>query len=229
MLFANVYGIGQTLPDSSCTYPGLLARLHPSLDNDLAVAEYVTNPPSRVHLTMSSSALDLARPATILPAMQRLETGCRMRGQPGQAGRVRQRPRADATGGHRSEVLRTCPSHPRTAVNDRRASFRTWSVSRLSPGTVKSRVTVLRSRNWCHQFFFSLCRGSQRRCLGSTNRSEVDVEQSMVNFLEATSPAPEMRLAYVPPLELTTSTRVGDGPGRASVRECRRARHAVEG
>ena len=77
VLFANVYGIGQTLPDSSsCTYyldcPG--RPLTPSLDNDLAnAAEYVTNPPSRVHLTMSMTFPDLARPATILPAMQRLE------------------------------------------------------------------------------------------------------------------------------------------------------------
>ena len=77
VLFANVYGIGQTLPDSSsCTYyldcPG--TPLTPSLDNDLAnAAEYVTNPPSRVHLTMSMTFPDLARPATILPAMQRLE------------------------------------------------------------------------------------------------------------------------------------------------------------
>ena len=77
VLFANVYGIGQTLPDSSsCTYyldcPG--TPLTPSLDNDLAnAAEYVANPPSRVHLTMSMTFPDLARPATILPAMRRLE------------------------------------------------------------------------------------------------------------------------------------------------------------
>ena len=77
VLFANVYGIGQTLPDSSsCTYyldcPG--TPLTPSLDNDLAnAAEYVTNPPSRVHVTMSMTFPDLARPATILPEMQRLE------------------------------------------------------------------------------------------------------------------------------------------------------------
>ena len=75
VLFANVYGIGQTLPDSSsCTYyldcPG--TPLTPSLDNDLAnAAEYVTNPPSRVHLTMSMTFPDLARPATILPAIAR--------------------------------------------------------------------------------------------------------------------------------------------------------------
>ena len=84
VLFANVYGIGQTLPDSSsCTYyldcPG--TPLTPSLDNDLAnAAEYVTNPPSRVHLTMSMTFPDLARPATILPAMQRLDLDRRSAG-----------------------------------------------------------------------------------------------------------------------------------------------------
>ena len=77
VLFANVYGIGQTLPDSSsCTYyldcPG--TPLTPSLDNDLAnAAEYVAGPPSGVHLTMSMTFPDLVRPATIIPAMRRLE------------------------------------------------------------------------------------------------------------------------------------------------------------
>ena len=77
VLFANVYGIGQTLPDSSsCTYyldcPG--TPLTPSLRNDLAnAAEYVANPSSLVHLTMSMTFPDLSRPATILPAMRRLE------------------------------------------------------------------------------------------------------------------------------------------------------------
>ena len=36
-------------------------------------AEYVANPPSRVHLTMLTTFPDLAHPATILPAMRRLE------------------------------------------------------------------------------------------------------------------------------------------------------------
>lgn len=77
VLFANVYGIGQTLPDfSSCTYyldcPG--TPLLPSLDNDLAnAAGYEASPPSDVHLTLSMTFPDLARPATILPEMRRLD------------------------------------------------------------------------------------------------------------------------------------------------------------
>jgi hypothetical protein len=77
VLFANVYGIGQTLPDfSSCTYyldcPG--TPLNPSLDNDLAnAAGYEASPPSDVHLTLSMTFPDLARPATILPEMRRLD------------------------------------------------------------------------------------------------------------------------------------------------------------
>ena len=77
VLFANVYGIGQTLPDfSSCTYyldcPG--TPLIPSLANDLAnAAGHRANPSSSVHLTLSMTFPDLARPATILPEMRRLE------------------------------------------------------------------------------------------------------------------------------------------------------------
>ena len=77
VLFANVYGIGQTLPDfSSCTYyldcPG--TPLTPSPRNDVAnAAGYLARPSSRVHLTMSMTFPDLARPATILPEMRRLE------------------------------------------------------------------------------------------------------------------------------------------------------------
>ena len=77
VLFANVYGIGQTLPDfSSCTYyldcPG--TPLTPSRQNDAAnAAGYLASPSSRVHLTMSMTFPDLARPATILPEMRRLE------------------------------------------------------------------------------------------------------------------------------------------------------------
>ena len=77
VLFANVYGIGQTLPDfSSCTYyldcPG--TPLTPSPQNDVAnAAGYLASPSSRVHLTMSMTFPDLARPATILPEMHRLE------------------------------------------------------------------------------------------------------------------------------------------------------------
>ena len=77
VLFANVYGIGQTLPDfSSCTYyldcPG--TPLTPSPRNDVAnAAGYLASPSARVHLTMSMTFPDLARPATILPEMRRLE------------------------------------------------------------------------------------------------------------------------------------------------------------
>ena len=77
VLFANVYGIGQTLPDfSSCTYyldcPG--TPLTPSLDNDLAnAAEYLADPPSEVHLTLSMTFPDLSRPASVLAGMERLD------------------------------------------------------------------------------------------------------------------------------------------------------------
>jgi len=77
VLFANVYGIGQMLPDSSsCTYyldcPG--TPLVPSPANDLAnAAQYRANPSSGVHLTLSMTFPDLARPATVLPEMRRLE------------------------------------------------------------------------------------------------------------------------------------------------------------
>ncbi len=77
VLFANVYGIGQTLPDfSSCTYyldcPG--TPLTPSPRNDVAnAAGYLARPSPRVHLTLSMTFPDLARPATILPEMRRLE------------------------------------------------------------------------------------------------------------------------------------------------------------
>ena len=77
VLFANVYGIGQTLPDfSSCTYyldcPG--TPLIPSLDNDLAnAAEYLADPPSEIHLTLSMTFPDLSRPASVLAGMERLD------------------------------------------------------------------------------------------------------------------------------------------------------------
>ena len=77
VLFANVYGIGQTLPDfSSCTYyldcPG--TPLIPSLENDLAnAAEYLADPPSGVHLTLSMTFPDLSRPASVLAGMERLD------------------------------------------------------------------------------------------------------------------------------------------------------------
>ena len=75
--FANVYGIGQTLPDfSSCTYyldcPG--TPLTPSLENDLAnAADFLADPPTDVHLTLSMTFPDLSRPASVLTGMQRLD------------------------------------------------------------------------------------------------------------------------------------------------------------
>lgn len=77
VLFANVYGIGQVLPDgSSCTYyldcPG--TPVDSSLRNDLAnAADYAAHRPDDRHLTLSMTFPDLADPASILPQMERLE------------------------------------------------------------------------------------------------------------------------------------------------------------
>ena len=77
VLFANVYGIGQMLPASSaCTYyldcPGTLVV--PTLKNDFVnAANFVTKAPAGVHLTLSMSFPDLARPESILPGMALLE------------------------------------------------------------------------------------------------------------------------------------------------------------
>ena len=77
VLFANVYGIGQMLPaSSSCSYyldcPGLLVT--PTLKNDFVnAANFVTKAPAGVHLTLSMSFPDLARPELILPGMALLE------------------------------------------------------------------------------------------------------------------------------------------------------------
>ena len=77
VLFANVYGIGQVLPDgSSCTYyldcPGTLVT--PSLRNDLAnAADLAAHAPADRHLTLSMTFPDLADPGSILPRMERLE------------------------------------------------------------------------------------------------------------------------------------------------------------
>ena len=75
--FANVYGIGQTLPeDSSCTYyldcPG--TPVTPSLKNDLAnAANYVAQAPAGVHLTLSMTFPDLSEPASVLEGIELLE------------------------------------------------------------------------------------------------------------------------------------------------------------
>ena len=77
VLFANVYGIGQVLPeDSPCTYyldcPG--TAVEPSLSNDLAnAADHAVHAPDHLHLTLSMTFPDLADPASILPDMERLE------------------------------------------------------------------------------------------------------------------------------------------------------------
>ena len=77
VLFANVYGIGQMLPENSpCTYyldcPG--TRVTPSLRNDLANAsDHAALAPDHLHLTLSMSFPDLANPDSILPQMERLE------------------------------------------------------------------------------------------------------------------------------------------------------------
>ena len=77
VLFANIYGIGQTLPvASSCTYyadcPG--TPVTPTVKNDFVNAAHaILNPPLGVHLTLSMSFPDLARPETILPRMHLLD------------------------------------------------------------------------------------------------------------------------------------------------------------
>ncbi len=77
VLFANVYGIGQTLPaGSSCSYyldcPG--TPVTPSLKNDIVNASnYLTKAPANVHLTLSMTFPDLAAPASILPGIELLD------------------------------------------------------------------------------------------------------------------------------------------------------------
>lgn len=66
VLFANMYGIGQTLPiESTCTYyldcPGTPAL--PSIKNDFGnAASYIDTKPKNVHLTLSMTFPDLANP-----------------------------------------------------------------------------------------------------------------------------------------------------------------------
>ena len=75
--FVNVYGIGQMLPvDSPCTYyldcPG--TPVIPTLKNDFANASSVlASPPSGVHVTLSMTFPDLARPETIIPSIELLD------------------------------------------------------------------------------------------------------------------------------------------------------------
>ncbi len=76
VVFANIYGVGQTLPvTTSCTYyldcPG--TPVTPTLKNDfLNAANTIMNAPAGIHLTLSMSFPDLSRPETILPRMQLL-------------------------------------------------------------------------------------------------------------------------------------------------------------
>ena len=77
VLFANVYGIGQTLPaDSPCTYyldcPG--TPVTPSLKNDFVnAANYVAQAPAGVHLTLAMTFPDLSEPASVLAGIELLE------------------------------------------------------------------------------------------------------------------------------------------------------------
>ena len=77
VLFANIYGIGQTLPSvSGCTYyldcPE--TPVTPTLKNDFVnAANYITNVPPSVHLTLSMTFPDLSRPESVLAGMQLLE------------------------------------------------------------------------------------------------------------------------------------------------------------
>ena len=75
--FANVYGIGQMLPVTSpCTYyldcPGV--PVLPTLKNDFVnAANYSSNRPRDVHLTLSMTFPDLARPESVLAGMALLD------------------------------------------------------------------------------------------------------------------------------------------------------------
>lgn len=75
--YANIYGIGQTLPqDSDCLYylecPGV--PVTPSLKNDfLNALGFVTFKPDKVHLTLSMTFPDLADPASVLEGMAVLD------------------------------------------------------------------------------------------------------------------------------------------------------------
>ena len=77
VLFANIYGIGQTLPaGGACHYyancPG--TPVTPSIRNDFANAlGLLANDSQRVHLTLSMTFPDLSRPETVLPRMRLLD------------------------------------------------------------------------------------------------------------------------------------------------------------
>ena len=77
VLFANVYGIGQMLPASSpCTYyldcPG--TPVTPTLRNDFVnAANYLTKTPAGIHLTLSMTFPDLARPESVVEGIEILD------------------------------------------------------------------------------------------------------------------------------------------------------------
>ena len=77
VLFANVYGIGQMLPAASpCTYyldcPG--TPVTPTLKNDFVnAANYLTKAPAGIHLTLSMTFPDLARPESVLAGIEILD------------------------------------------------------------------------------------------------------------------------------------------------------------
>lgn len=77
VLFANVYGIGQMLPvDSPCTYylDCLGTPVAPTLKNDFVNAmNYVAAGPDKVHLTLSMTFPNLARPDSVLAGMRLLD------------------------------------------------------------------------------------------------------------------------------------------------------------
>lgn len=77
VLFANIYGIGQSLPyDSPCTYyldcigtPAL-----PSMKNDIINASnYALNPQNDIVLTLSMTFPDLAKPEDVVPQIRILD------------------------------------------------------------------------------------------------------------------------------------------------------------
>ena len=75
--FVTVMGIGQTLPaDSSCKYylrcPG--TPVEPTLRNDFAnAAAFVSKPRPDIHMVLSMTFPDLARPNSVLRGMQLLD------------------------------------------------------------------------------------------------------------------------------------------------------------
>ncbi len=75
--YANIYGIGQSLPlDSDCVYyldcPGVLVT--PSLKNDfLNALDFATSNSDRVHLTLSMTFPDLANPDSVLEGIAVLD------------------------------------------------------------------------------------------------------------------------------------------------------------